>query len=119
MSGRAACRRGRERIGGRTSFEHCRQVGDRIVVQGIRGGAETVWTSSDGQEFSRVSTLGRGRLVAQASVEAGVLAVLAIVPATALALGLYQVLAGAVGWVILGYFGETMAPVQAAVAGMN
>ena len=41
--------------------------------------------------------VGRGRLVAQASVEAGVLAVLAIVPATALALGLYQVLADAVG----------------------
>jgi hypothetical protein len=41
--------------------------------------------------------VGRGRLVAQTSVEAGVLAVLGIVPATVLALGLYRVLAGAVG----------------------
>jgi hypothetical protein len=41
--------------------------------------------------------VGRGRLVAQASVEAGVLVVLGIVPATALALGLYRLLAGAVG----------------------
>lgn len=41
--------------------------------------------------------LGRGRLLAQASVEAGVLAVLGIVPATALALGLHQLLSRAVG----------------------
>ncbi len=40
---------------------------------------------------------GRGRLVGQAAAEAGVLAILAVVPATALALGLYGVLAGAVG----------------------
>ena len=40
---------------------------------------------------------GRARLVGQAAVEAGALAFLAIVPATALAFALYQVLAGAVG----------------------
>lgn len=39
----------------------------------------------------------RGRLVGQAAVEAGALALLAIAPATVLALALYQVLAGAVG----------------------
>ncbi len=40
---------------------------------------------------------GRTRLVGQAAAEAGALAVLAVVPATALALALYRVLAGAVG----------------------
>lgn len=39
----------------------------------------------------------RGRLVGQATVEAVALAVLAVVPAAALALALYRVLAGAVG----------------------
>lgn len=39
----------------------------------------------------------RARLVGQAALESGVLALLAMVPATALALALYQVLAGAVG----------------------
>lgn len=39
----------------------------------------------------------RARLVGQAAVESGALALLAMVPATALALALYQVLAGAVG----------------------
>ncbi|AEE46026.1 hypothetical protein [Cellulomonas fimi] len=41
--------------------------------------------------------VGRGRLVAQAAVEASALAVLSAVPATALALALYRVLADAVG----------------------
>lgn len=40
---------------------------------------------------------GRGRLVGQAAAEAGVLVVLSIVPATALALALHRVLADAVG----------------------
>ena len=40
---------------------------------------------------------GRGRLVAQAAVEAGALALLAVVPATAAALALYRALAGGVG----------------------
>ena len=40
---------------------------------------------------------GRARLVGQAAAESGALAVLAIVPATVLALALYQVLADAVG----------------------
>ncbi|WP_156374080.1 permease [Cellulomonas sp. Leaf334] len=58
----------------------------------------------------------RGRLVGQAAVEAGALAVVAIIPATALALALYRVLAGAVGLAPEGVPEGGLLPLVASVA---
>ncbi|MET0789041.1 MAG: FtsX-like permease family protein [Cellulomonas sp.] len=62
---------------------------------------------------------GRARLVAQAAVEAGVLAVLGIVPATVLALALYRVLAGAVGLDPSGVPEGGLVPLVASIAAVS
>ena len=61
---------------------------------------------------------GRARLVGQAAVEAGALAVLAIVPSTVLAIALYRVLAGAVGLDPSGLPEGGVLPLVASVTGV-
>ncbi|ROS24019.1 FtsX-like permease family protein [Cellulomonas sp. PhB150] len=57
----------------------------------------------------------RGRLVAQAAAEAGVLVALCVVPATALALGLFHVLSDAVGLGPAGITEDGLVPLVVAV----
>lgn len=85
-----------------------RVTGSGVLAVALLGGAlaaTTVMLSARlvaGRRAAEAALLGargvgRGRLVLQAGVEAGVIALLAVAPATVLALGLYGGLAGAVG----------------------
>lgn len=110
--------------------EQTRVTGSGVLAVALLGGALAATTVAlaarlvAGRRSPEAALLGargmgRGRLVGQAAVEAGALALLSVVPATALAVGLYRALADAVGLGPAADVPGGLAPVGGAVAAVT